>query len=406
MSEPLPLAWGSTLVSSTAHGVSLSETSCMRSAAPECLYLLEVPTRAVVRISLLSADFDGALALLDAQGVSELACVDDLPLGDTHHARLELTLEPGEYMLVVDGASGGAGPFELFAELDPLPSVAQVCSAAEQRQPGQAGLAPDSLQNGVASRGSTRGGASTFSARCAGGAPGPDHAHAFQLASRSRVRLREHSEFDAVLSVRAVCTDGATELACADDGAAGRAQLSTELDPGSYVAIIDGYSRSDSGDYVLAFEQQAAPASVSAKVACEQATPLRLDGSLQELDTFYRPAALSGSCGGEDTPEALFTFTLAKRSQLELELSDRELNPLLYLRKSCTGPDDELACVVVPPVEREHPGPQKVLSMELDPGSYLLGVDGQQRSDMGAASLRATARPLGARALNAAPRAP
>jgi len=245
-----------------------------------------------------------------------------------------------------------------------------------------------------------------FSARCAGGAPGPDHAHSFELTSRARVRLREHSDFDAVLSVRGVCADGASELACADDGAAGRAQLSAELEAGRYVAIIDGYSRADSGDYVLAFERQDVPGSTSATTACAQAKPLALDGSRHELDTFYWPSALAGSCGGEDAPEALFSFTLTRHSLLELELSDRELNPIVYLRTSCAGVDDELACVVVPPVARDQPGPQKVLSIELAAGSYLLGIDGQQLSDMGAVTLRATATPLDQRALSAAPRAP
>lgn len=389
-SAPLPLDWGSTLVSSTQHGVSLSEASCIRAAAPECLYLLDVPSRADVRISLLSSGFDGALALYDASGISELACVDDQPLGDTHHARIEVTLDPGQYLLVVDGASGGTGPFELFAELDPLPTAEQLCSALEP------------LQNGVYTRGSTRGGANVFSARCAGGAPGPDHAHAFTLATRSRVRLREHSEFDAVLSVRGTCADSASELACADDGAAGHTQLSAELPEGSYFAVVDGHSRADSGDYVLAFEQRDAPPVLSPTAACASTRPLLLDGSRQELDTFYRPAALAGSCGGDDAPEALFGFALTKRSLVEVELSDRELNPIVYLRKGCSEPADELACVVVPPVERERPGPQTVLSMQLEPGSYLLAVDGQQASDMGAATLRVTARAE----LSAAPRAP
>lgn len=386
--EPLPLAFGSTLISSTELGTSRNEASCVRAPAPECLYVLDVPSRAQLRVALLSAEFDGALALLDAAGISELACVDDRPLGDTHHTRLEVTLDPGQYLLVVDGSGGAAGSFELFAELDLLPSVEQVCRA------------PEPLHNGQYTRGSTRGGIGLLSPRCAGGAPGPEQAHAFTLAERARVRLREHSEFDAVLSVRAACSDAASELACSGAGADGHAQLTAELPAGTYTALIDGYARADSGDYVLAFEQQPVPAPRMPEQACQAARPLPLDGSRVEVDTFYLPATLSGSCGGEDAPEALFNVSVAKRGSLELTLSDRELDPVVYLRKSCSGNDDELLCLAVPAARAESDA-AKVLSLQLEPGSYLLGIDGLQPFDMGALTLRATFRPA-----TSAPRAP
>jgi hypothetical protein len=131
--------------------------SCVRGAAPECVFAFQVDERSELRAALETSDFDGSLTLFDASGGApkELRCVDDLPQGDFHHARLESALPPGSYMLVVDGANGQAGEFELFTELEPLPSLSDLCASARPLIPG------------VALRESTRGGSNAFTATCA-----------------------------------------------------------------------------------------------------------------------------------------------------------------------------------------------------------------------------------------------
>src|SRR5689334_20990792 len=78
----VPLPWGRPMISSTAIGTDVLHGSCVRGTAPECVFSLDVPTRADVRLSLESADFDGALVLyalaegrqVKAREHNEIAC--------------------------------------------------------------------------------------------------------------------------------------------------------------------------------------------------------------------------------------------------------------------------------------------------------------------------------------------
>ena len=100
---PLPLVFGTPMRASSRQGTDQLRASCVRGAAPECLFTVEVPARSELRVSLETNDFDGALALYDAAGSAgsprELRCVDDVPNGDTHHSRLDFALPPGSYLL-------------------------------------------------------------------------------------------------------------------------------------------------------------------------------------------------------------------------------------------------------------------------------------------------------------------
>jgi hypothetical protein len=384
--QPVELVFGRPITASTVRGESRREASCVRAEAPECLYGFEVPVRSDLRASLLSADFDGALSLLaSADGsAGELSCVDDLPLGDTHHARIDASLEPGSYLLVVDGASGESGRFELFAELEPLPAADQVCAAAP------------ALVEGVYVRGSTRGGPSVFGASCGGRAGGPDDVYRFTLERPARVRVHEQSDFEAVLALRALCENPQSELACSDDGMEGHVMLTAELSAGTYFVVVDGYARGEGGDYVLALERSEPRAPETPAAACAKARPIAPDGRRQELDTLYAASALAGSCGGDGAPEALFRFQLARRSLVTAELAQLELNAALFVRSRCEDTASELACILIARSDRDFaPGtaPKQALALELPPGEYVLGVDGQRAFDMGAATLQLSATP-------------
>src|SRR5690606_7022987 len=156
--------------------------------------------------------------------------------GDLRHTRVDTTLAPGRYWVVVDSAAGETGTFELFTEVDPLPAPELACQAAR------------TLEEGLFVRASTLGGVDEFSATCAGGAEGPDHAYRFEVPEPSRVRLRLTSEHDGSLSLRSDCFDGRSELACNDDGsAAGESLLTAQLEAGSYYTIVDSFSPGQSG---------------------------------------------------------------------------------------------------------------------------------------------------------------
>jgi hypothetical protein len=344
-----------------------------------------------LRASLSSVGFDGALALLaEPSGTAlprtraaEVACVDDTPLGDTQHARLDLTLDPGRYTLAVASPAALPGQFELFAELEPLPLLSDVCGAA---LPWRAADEP---------RGSTRGGASSFGAGCGNGGPGPDQPYALELAQPARVRIRMQSEFDGLLSLRARCAVSESELACSDDSPSGQPLLNAELASGSYVVIVDGAARNEGGDYVLQLEQTDIPAPASSEQACARASRIEPDGSLHELDTFYAPAAIGSSCGGAGAPDSAFRLRLARAGTLALHASDFEFDPVFSLRRACAHVDSELLCV---PLVRAG-GSQNmseeriVFQLSLPAGEYAIVVDGQTPASMGAGSIRLTFEP-------------
>jgi hypothetical protein len=86
-------------------------------ANPDRVYRFELATRARVSLVLSTPTWDGVLAIrracVDSGGTQdEIRCNNDFE--DTHHAKIEMTLEAGTYYAVVDGhAAGNAGAFSL-----------------------------------------------------------------------------------------------------------------------------------------------------------------------------------------------------------------------------------------------------------------------------------------------------
>jgi hypothetical protein len=376
----VPLPVGLPVLSTTLVGTDELQGSCVRGTAAECAFVLDVPTRADLRLSLESLDFDGALVLYEAnEGTSELACADDTPLGDSHHSRVEATLEAGRYVVTVEGSAGQGGQFSLFAELDPLPPLSEACARARTLVPGQ------SL------RGSTRGAPNQFAASCAGGAAGPDRGHTFELGTPARVRVRQQSEHDGALHLRTGCDDAATEVACNDDVSdSAHSMLTAELAPGRHYVFSDSFSRAQSGDYVLSLELAEVPPKRGAVAVCAEAERAPLSAGEWELDTFEAPSELASSCGGAGAPERIFTLELASEMGVLMELLDPEFNAVIYVLAECADERSELTCFRAPRVdqapERGARAP-RVLGATLGPGRYAVVVDGQRANDMGAATL-------------------
>lgn len=94
-------------------------------ASPDRVYRIELKPRARIQLSLETPGFDGVLALrkscLDPPRVraprsAEVTCNNDFQ--DSRHSRIETTLEPGTYFVVVDGhQSKNEGAFTLEYKL-------------------------------------------------------------------------------------------------------------------------------------------------------------------------------------------------------------------------------------------------------------------------------------------------
>jgi hypothetical protein len=116
---------GQTVTGSTIGAGDKFMTSCGGredlQTSPDRLYRLVLAKRTHVRLTLATPTWDGVLVIrkscLEPSGsggarAAEAACNNDAD--DTHHARIDATLEPGTYFVQVDGhASGNEGTFTL-----------------------------------------------------------------------------------------------------------------------------------------------------------------------------------------------------------------------------------------------------------------------------------------------------
>ncbi len=121
---PLLVAGQTTSATTTGAGDKFT-TSCGgredTQTSPDRAFRLVLAKRTHVRLALATPAWDGVLALrkacLETSGGSgvrnaEAACNNDTD--DTHHSRIDTTLDPGTYFVIVDGHAGGnEGQFTL-----------------------------------------------------------------------------------------------------------------------------------------------------------------------------------------------------------------------------------------------------------------------------------------------------
>jgi hypothetical protein len=123
------LVSGSTVHGNTHGGGDKFDSSCGGpddvQASADRVHKIVLPAKGKVRLTVTAPGWDPVLVLrracLDTGGVNtqgpEIACNNDAE--DTHHARIEATLEPGTYFVVVDGhARGNEGAYTLEYRLE------------------------------------------------------------------------------------------------------------------------------------------------------------------------------------------------------------------------------------------------------------------------------------------------
>lgn len=365
--SPTPLRVGTPVRGNTTQGTSAMSGTCIRGGnAPEVVYAITLEERAQVTATL-DANYDGALYLLAtcADARSEIACNDDDM--SVRRSRIETTLDPGTYFVVVDGWASEAGEYELMVETSALQDLAQVCQSAQQLTPGQAVT------------GQTTGQPSYFTATCAGGAASPDRVYAIDVPSRSRMRVRMQSTHDGALYVRRDCQNPNTEVACNDDHRDTRhSMVVTTVDPGRYFIYADGYGSGNSGNFSLRADLAPLTGGAAPADACSAPGTL-VPGQDLELDTFPAADDLAGSCGGQGAPDVVYRVEVQNRVRLRARMMDSEFPGAMYIQRSCGQSSSEVVC------SAGRRGAPTELDVNLQPGVYFLVIDGVGQDDFGAA---------------------
>jgi hypothetical protein len=360
---------------STTHGEHDNAGSCGPSDSRELVYELDVSRRERVTIEV-EARFDSVLYIRKddcADPSTEVDCNDDGP--DRTHSRIERVLEPGKYFVFVDGYGQESGTFKMNVRTSDVLALAEVCKRAPL------------LVAGAVQSGTTSGMADDARATCGGGAEGADAAWRAEIASRSRVRIVEHSdELSPVVHLRRACVDEQSEVACAEGGGTGSdAAVTGVFDPGTYTAFADARERDSAGSYSLLLETAPLAGSGSGGDRCADALPLAIgaagNSGIVRGDTFTSRDDVSGSCGGAGAPDLVYRLDVPRRSRFVASFEGEEAPHVLVLWGRCAQRASEVSC-------------GRTIDEILAPGTYYIGVDGASPEAFGRFTLAYALRDL------------
>jgi hypothetical protein len=360
--SPIPLADG-VVTGTTARGESIHAGTCAKNSARELVYELDVPRRQRVTIEV-DAHFDSVLYIRKdecAEEKAEVACNDDPPEGGRNQSRIEKVLEPGKYFVFVDGYSQEGGSFKMTVSATDVLALADACRRAP------------SLSPGTPVSGTTDGNTDDAEATCGGGAEGADAAWSFNLASRSRVRLVEHSDDMApVVHVRRACADAQSEIACAEPIASGGdAALIGIFDAGDYTAFADARDSEAAGAYSLQLEVGPPAGAGTSGEGCGDAVALSSGTGLTTVgDTFAARDDVAGSCGGAGAADVVYRVDVPRRSRFVASLQGEEAPHLLVVWRRCGDRGSEVAC-------------NRSVDEVLPAGTYFVAVDGAFAESLG-----------------------
>jgi hypothetical protein len=375
--SPILLGEG-TIAGNTSHGDSVHAGSCAQTSARELVYELDVPRRQRVTV-VVQAHFDSVLYIRKddcADEKAEIACNDDAPEGGRNQSRIEKVLEPGKYFVFVDGYSQEGGSFKITVSTSDVLALADTCRRAPPLSPGT----PVS--------GTTLDRTDDAEATCGGGAEGADAAWSLTLASRSRVRLVEHSDDVApVVHVRRACTDPQSELACGEPATGGGdAVVTATLDEGDYTVFADAREADTAGGYSLQLELAPPGGAGTSGEGCGDALPLSAGPAIAAAgDTFAAHDDVAGSCGGAGAADVVYRLDVPRRSRFMASLASEEAPHVLVLWRRCGDRGSEIACA-------------RSIDEVLAAGTYFVGVDGVSPDAFGRFALAGTLQDLSAQA--------
>jgi len=251
----------------------------------DTVYQLNPDASGTLRVTLrnLSDGFDGVLYLRSDcdEPATVLTCVDEEGLGGEESLLYGVGAgEADSYFLFVDGSDVTEGDYELGLSLEPALCGDGVVNEPDGEQcdygdpvPGCDSSChfepPDTLEDICSTKtinlttdpltqpGHTIGYTDDYAAPCGAAAGGPDRAYTVTTPgfTGSLTVSVEATDFDAVLSVYAVCSNGELDnlLACSDDPeASATEQVTLPADPNSeFIVVVDGYDAGSYGSYTL-----------------------------------------------------------------------------------------------------------------------------------------------------------
>ena len=225
----------------TAGRVHNYRGSCSLNRAPDVVYDFTAPSNGAVCIDTFGSSYDTTLIVQERCGdpTTDVGCNDDT-------SGLQSQVEIGgivgqSYSIIVDGFSTSSGSYTLNVRDGTCDqSQGDTCSGVPIRGQGTWD-------------GSTAGLAADYAAGCRS-AGGPDRVYFWRAGHTGTVCMDTNgSTYDTVLHVQTSCGDAGSEVACDDDGGDGlQSQVEFSVTEGTfYHVIVDGFSSSSSGDFVL-----------------------------------------------------------------------------------------------------------------------------------------------------------
>jgi hypothetical protein len=256
--------------------------------------------------------------------------------------------------------------------------------------------APAELALGGTARGSTVGGEDLLTPACVnpGDSFAPDAVFQVVVEQRGILKAQLSTQFDGALSLLSECTGGSNgTLACNDDAVEGdtsRAALESQLEPGTYFLVVDGYA-AEAGTFTLetSFEALRDPAEV-----CAELTPLvpgeEVTGSTTGQGDDFRTDQECTS--GSRAPDVGYSLEITEPSRVRITLAS-EYDGALAIRSDCLRESSVLACNDDFGEGDEGRRRSQVVA-QLEPGTYTVIVDGYE-GEQGTFRLTTTVAPAG-----------
>lgn len=325
----------------TSDGRVLLQGSCAPGDSPEHVYRLRVEEEQAQVHVQVRAEYDAATYVLPACDDlrNELGCSDKID-GDPRRAAVRHGLQRGEYYVVVDGAGGAAGRYELEVRVAPREAIAATCRQAVSLGEPAATERHD-----------------YFDAACAPGG-GPEVLRRLEVDRAARVMLRHRG--DGPVYVMSGCNPYGAPLAC------GVGAVTADLPPGEYLVATEGgggrieVARLGEGDTGCGLLDATAIGFGQVRGDTSAGTDWLRAGSSAEL-----------YCPPSPGHEAAFALELTERTRIAAQLDTTDHDGVLYLRRSCTDHGTTLACNDDAPNTR-----RSRIEATLDAGRYYLIVDG------------------------------